>query len=450
MINDKFEEIYALSANKKFRELKAYLEKLNEPDIAECLMHLDENDKVVAFRILSKDIAAEVFSYLENDDQELIVRGITDSELAGIIDELFVDDAVDLVGELPADVVDRVLKCTDPAKRKLINQFLKYPENSAGSVMTSEFIRLKKDMTVRDAIEFIRQNGRDKETLYTCYVTDSLQTLLGLVSICDLLTAKNLKLVSEVMDTNVVHAYTDDDVEELAGLVRKYDLITLPVTDRDNKLVGIVTIDDVVDIITDEATEDFEKMAAINPTEKPYMKLSIWEIAKGRIGWLALLMVTSTISGFIIAGYEEAIAAVPLLASFIPMLMDTGGNAGSQSSTVVIRGMALNEIDTKDTLKVLMKEIAVSLLVGTMLAVVNFGWIMLRYPGNINIALTVSLCVIFVVLMAKSLGAVLPMLAKKLKLDPALMAAPLITTAVDMLSLVVYFSLAQKLLSNLL
>ena len=431
----------------KFRALRSILTEMNEADVAEFVEELDHNRKVLIFRMLPKELATDVFAFLEPDTQEAIINGITDAEIRSIIDDLFVDDAVDMLEELPATVVKRVMRMAAPETRKLINQFLQYPENSAGSIMTAEYIGLKKYMNVEQSFTYIRAHGEDKETIYTCFVMDGERHLEGVVTIKDLLMNPYDMKIQDIMDTNCIKAVTTDDQEEVMDLFNKYDLICLPVVDHENRLVGIVTVDDVVDVMEEEATEDFEKMAAMLPSDKPYLKTGIFELAKNRIVWLTVLMVSSMITGGILTHYEAAFAALPLLVSFVPMLTGTGGNAGSQSSTMIIRCMAIGEVEPSDILKVIWKEVRVALVVGFLLAALNFVRLMIMYPGQLMVCLTVVVSLYITVIMAKSIGCTLPIAAKLLKLDPAIMAAPLISTIVDACSLIIYFRIACNLLN---
>ena len=426
--------------------LRAALLEENEVDIAEFLEELPQDKIVVVFRALPKEMAAEVFSNLEPDTQQVIIQSATDQEVSAIVEELYVDDAVDMLEELPANVVKRVLKAARPDTRKLINQFLNYPDNSVGSIMTAEFTDLKQSMTVAQAIAHIRRTGENSESVYTCYVTDAGRRLEGVLTIKELLLAQDEQLIAELMETDVITAETTEDQEEAVARMMRYDFISLPVVDKEGRLVGIVTVDDVMDVMEEEATEDFEKMAAMAPSEKPYLKTSVLSLAKHRILWLLVLMISGMITGGILGQYEAAFAAMPLLVTFIPMLTDTGGNAGSQSSTLVIRGMAVGEIQLKDFAKVFWKELRVSMLVGVVLSAVNFVRLIITYPGNQMVALTVALALFVTVLLAKTVGGVLPMVAKLCHADPAIMAAPLITTIVDAISLVVYFRIACALL----
>ena len=426
--------------------LRSALLEENAVDIAEFLEGLPQDKIVVVFRTLPKEMAAEVFSNLEADTQQVIIQSATDQEVSAIVEELYVDDAVDMLEELPANVVKRVLKAARPDTRKLINQFLNYPDNSVGSIMTAEFTDLKQSMTVSQAIAHIRRTGDNSESVYTCYVTDAGRRLEGVLTIKELLLAQDEQLIADLMETDVITAETTEDQEKAVERMMKYDFISLPVVDKEGRLVGIVTVDDVMDVMEEEATEDFEKMAAMAPSEKPYLKTGVFSLAKHRILWLLVLMISGMITGGILGQYEAAFAAMPLLVTFIPMLTDTGGNAGSQSSTLVIRGMAVGEIQLSDFAKVFWKELRVSMLVGVVLSAVNFVRLMVTYPGNYMVALTVALALFVTVMLAKTVGGVLPMAAKLCHADPAIMAAPLITTIVDAISLVVYFRIACALL----
>ena len=440
------ERLVQLAEEKQYRQLKEALLEFPAVDVAAFMEELDSERTVIVFRMLPKDLAMDVFAELPVENQQHIINSITDQELSEIMEELYVDDAVDMVEELPAAVVRRVLKSTTPDTRKLINQFLNYPENSAGSIMTAEYVGLKKTMTVEECFAYIRKHAVDSETIYTCYVMDEGRHLDGVVTVKDLLMNPYETKVGDIMDTHVIKAYTTEDQEQVADTMNKYDLLSLPVVDSEDRLVGIVTVDDVMDVMEEEATEDFEKMAAMLPSEKPYLKTGVFQLAKNRIPWLLILMLSSTITGGILLKYENAFAAVPLLVSFVPMLMDTGGNCGSQSSTMIIRGMAVGEIAVTDILRVVWKEVRVGVLVGVVLSLVNFIRLMLQYPGNTMICLTVVLSLFCTVVAAKTIGCVLPIAAKTLKMDPAIMASPLITTIVDAVSLMVYFDLACRLL----
>ena len=444
--NFNMEELMDLLLTRQFRKLKDILTEMNEVDIATFIEELDSEKTVVVFRMMPKELASDVFACLEVDKQEHIINSITDYELGTIVDDLFVDDAVDMLEELPANVVKRVLKNARPDTRKLINQFLNYPENSAGSIMTAEYVGLKQSMTVEQAFAYIRKNGVDKETIYTCYVMDAKRRLEGVVTVKDLLMNPYEEIIGNIMDTHVIKAFTTEDQEEVADSFQKYDLLSLPVVDHEERLVGIVTVDDVVDVMEQEATEDFEKMAAMLPSEKPYLKTGVFQLAKNRIAWLLILMISSMITGGILAKYEAAFAVIPLLVTFIPMLTDTGGNAGSQSSTMIIRGMAVGEIEPGDLFKVLWKELRVGIIVGAILGFVNYVRLVILYPGKEMLCLTVVLSLMVTVVIAKTIGCVLPIAAKVFHMDPAIMAAPLITTIVDAVSLIIYFQLACSLL----
>ena len=444
--NFNMEELMDLLLTRQFRKLKDILTEMNEVDIATFIEELDSEKTVVVFRMLPKELASDVFACLEVDKQEHIINSITDYELGTIVDDLFVDDAVDMLEELPANVVKRVLKNARPDTRKLINQFLNYPENSAGSIMTAEYVGLKQSMTVEQAFAYIRKNGVDKETIYTCYVMDEKRRLEGVVTVKDLLMNPYEEGIGNIMDTHVIKAFTTEDQEEVADSFQKYDLLSLPVVDHEERLVGIVTVDDVVDVMEQEATEDFEKMAAMLPSEKPYLKTGVFQLAKNRIAWLLILMISSMITGGILAKYEAAFAVIPLLVTFIPMLTDTGGNAGSQSSTMIIRGMAVGEIEPGDLFKVLWKELRVGIIVGAILGFVNYVRLVILYPGKEMLCLTVVLSLMVTVVIAKTIGCVLPIAAKVFHMDPAIMAAPLITTIVDAVSLIIYFQVACSLL----
>jgi len=440
------EALLELVRQRQFRTLRQELSEMNEVDVAAFIEELDPEKTVVVFRMLPKELASDVFACLELDKQQHIVNSITDKELTNIIEDLSVDDAVDMVEELPANIVRRVLQNATPETRSQINEFLKYPENSAGSIMTAEYVGLRKTMTVEDAFAYIRQHGVDKETIYTCYVMDNKRALEGVVTVKDLLMNPYETLIEDIMDTRVIKAKTTDDREDVVELFSKYDLTSLPVVDSEDRLVGIVTIDDAVDVMEEEATEDFEKMAAIMPSEKPYLKTGVFEMAKNRILWLMILMVSATVTGGILTRYETAFAVMPILVSFVPQLMDTGGNAGSQASTMVIRGMAVGDIDLGDVLRVLWKEIRVGLICGFALAAVNLVRILIFNPGQFYVAITVVISMFITVVCAKIIGCLLPMTAQRIGIDPAIMASPLITTTVDAISLTIYFELASRIL----
>lgn len=445
-LHDRFDELSILLDNQKIGALREALSQLNGVDAAGVLERLSPEQAAIAFRTLPKELAAEAFANLPPEAQQVIVTALTDRELAAVVSELYVDDVVDMLEEMPASAVKRVLKNTRPETRGLINQFLRYPDNSVGSIMTAEFIDLKREMTVSEAIRHIRDVGEKRELIYTCYVVDDQRKLEGVVTLKELLLSPDSRTVGELMEAGVISALTTDDREEAARRLQRYDFLALPVTDREGRLVGIVTVDDVMDVMEAEATEDFERMAAMAPSEKPYLKTGAFTLARKRILWLLVLMISGMITGGILGRYEAAFAALPMLVTFIPMLTDTGGNAGSQSSTLIIRGMAVGEIRARDLPRVLWKELRVSLIVGVALSAVNYARLLLTYPGQAGMALTVALSMLATVVMAKTIGGMLPILAKALHADPAIMAAPLITTIVDALSLLIYFSLAQMLL----
>ena len=443
------EKTLELLKSKKFTQLKLLLNDASPVDVAALLSEMEKEDILLIFRLLSKDLAAETFVEMDSDNQELLIKTFTDKELKAVIDELYVDDAVDIIEEMPANVVKRMLKHTDPETRKDINEILKYPKDSAGSMMTTEYVSLKKDMTVMDAFEKIRQTGIDKETIYTCYVTNKNRKLLGIVSAKDLMLSPRDALLSDIMKTNIIYSTTLEDKELVARKFEKYDFLALPVVDKETRLVGIITVDDAVDVIQEENTEDFAKMAAINPSEDTYFKTPIWKHSKNRILWLLFLMLSATITGAIITEYEEAFAAIPLLVAFIPMIMGTGGNCGAQSSTMIIRGLALEEIRIKDIVRVMLKEIGIALIIGVILALVNFVRMKIQYGNDSlasELAYVVGITLILTVMIAKILGGTLPILAKVCHIDPALMASPIITTIVDIVSVMIYFAIATMML----
>ncbi|WP_427042005.1 magnesium transporter [Fusobacterium sp. SB021] len=427
-------------------EVKNKLILLNPIDIASILETLSKENTLKAFRILSKDLASEVFSYLSSEKQQEIIESSSDEELKRIIDDMFLDDTVDLIEEMPAGVVAKILKNTSVENRKLINQFLKYPEDSAGSIMTVEYVSLKNDMNVKESLERIRAKGIKNETINDCFVIDKERKLVGTLPIRELIINQEETLIKNIMTDNFEKVQADTDREFVADLFRRYDLSTMAVVDTENRLVGIITIDDIVDVIDQENTEDFQKMAAMEPSDKEYLKESVFALAKHRILWLLILMISATATGTIIRRYEDTLQSVVVLAAFIPMLMDTGGNAGSQSSTLIIRGLALGEIKTKDVWKILWKEFRVSIIVGITLAIVNFLRILYFDKIGFTMTLVVCLSLFATVAIAKVVGGILPIAAKKLKLDPAIMASPLITTIVDACALVIYFTMATALL----
>ena len=439
--------IETLLAAKRFNSLRDILTTMNPSDLAVLFENLPKDKIALIFRLLPKGLAADTFVEMDNDLQEMLIRGFSDIELREIIDEFYLDDAVDLVEEMPANVVKRILSQAAPETRAMINEMLKYPEDSAGSIMTTEFVSLSPDMTVTDAIKNIRQTGIDKETIDTCFVMDSGRHLIGTITIRTLILADEQSKVGDLMDKNVISATTTEDQESVAQMFAKYNFMTMPVVDSEGRLVGIVTVDDVIDVIQDEATEDMEIMAAITPSDKPYLKTSVFEIWKSRIPWLLILMISATFTGSIITHFEDALASYVVLTAFIPMLMDTGGNSGSQASVTVIRGISLNELNFSDIFRVVWKEFRVALLVAVTLAACNFVKLLIIDRVSIVIAAVVCITLAFTVLVAKIVGAILPMLAKKIGFDPAVMASPFITTIVDALSLLIYFSVASMLLN---
>ena len=440
------EKIIELLSQNNYKELKALLRESNEADVAECLNELEKEDLAIVFRLLNKDEAADIFARMDDGSQEMLVELMSDSELASIISKLYVDDAADLIEELPANLVTKVLKNTSATKRKTINEILKYPEDSAGSIMTTEYVDLHKNDTVKDAFDRIRKIGLKKETVYTCYVIDSDRHLLVVTTVKDLLMEDYETKLVDVMEENVITVSTTEDKEEVSKMFDKYDFLALPVIDSENRLVGIVTIDDAFDVMSEESEEDFEKMAAMAPSEDVYLKEPIFRQYKNRIVWLLILMLSSIVTGKIITNYESAFASVPLLVSFIPMIMDTGGNCGSQASTMIIRALATDEIETRDVFKAWWKEIRIALLVGVTLGIVNGARIALQYH-DLSLALVIAITLMFTACIAKSLGCLLPIGAKALKLDPAYMASPMITTIVDACSLAIYFNIALVLMN---
>lgn len=433
-----------LLKNKEFKAVKSILDIMNAVDIAELLSDLDDKELIQAFRLIQKSKAAEVFTEMSNSMQAYLVEKFSEKELMDILDDLYMDDTVDLLEELPANLVTRILDYVDPEKRAQINTLLNYPEDSTGSIMTTEYVTLKKDTTVAGALAHIKETGIHKETIYTCYILEN-RKLRGIVTAKELLTRDDDVTMEELMKTEFIYVTTHTDQEETAKLFTKYGLLAIPVVDKQGFMVGIVTVDDAMDVMLDETTEDMELMSALSPSETSYFETSILTHAKNRIGWLMFLMLSATITQTIIAKYESAFAALPLLVSFIPMLTDTGGNCGSQSSTLIIRGLALDEIKFEDLFKVMFKEFRIALIVGFVLSITNGIYIMIRYK-NPTIAFLVGLSLIATILMAKIIGSILPLIAKMLHFDPAIMAAPLITTIVDAGSILVYFSLATKLL----
>lgn len=435
--------------SREFGRIRVLFTAMEPADIAELLGEIDEQRLPILFRILPKELAAETFVEMDSDEQELLINAFSERELHDVVEELFVDDAVDIIEEMPANVVKRILRHTDSEMRNSINEILRYPKDSAGSIMTTEYVSLKKDMTVSEAFDRIRRTGVDKETIYTCYVTDTDRKLIGLVTVKELLLSPYNTVINTIMEKNIISVETLDDKEEVANMFDKYDFMSLPVVDKENRLVGIVTFDDAIDVIQEENTDDIQKMGALQPIEETYLKTPVWRHAKNRIVWLLLLMLSATITGSIIENYEAAFTALPILVAFIPMLMDTGGNCGAQSSTMIIRGLALDEITPKDIMKIMFKEIRIAVVVGLILAAVNTLRIYIMYSGQdpLFLSAVTGLSLIATVVIAKMLGGVLPILAKLCKLDPALMASPLITTIVDTCSVIIFFNIALWIMS---
>ena len=423
-------------------ELKEILINENPIDIADVFEDFPKEKYLIIFKLLPKDFSSEVFSYLSPEKQQEVIENITDDEIKFIVEDMYLDDTVDFIEEMPANIVDKILKNTSSDKRKLINQMLKYPENSAGSVMTVEYISFKDNYTVKQAIEYYRKVAIDKEETDICFVTDTKKKLVGIISLKTLILSKDDSYIQNEMDTNFVSVLTLDDQEEIAALFRKYDLTTMPVVDHEDRLVGVITVDDIVDVIDQENTEDIQKMAAMNPSDEEYLKESVISLAKHRILWLLVLMISATFTGLVIKKYEDILQSAVYLATFIPMLMDTGGNAGSQSATLVIRGIALEEIEFSDIFKVIWKELRVSILVGFILSAVNFIRIYYFTRSGLETSLVVAISMFLIVIMAKVIGGVLPLVAKSLKIDPAIMASPLITTIVDTAALIIFFKLS--------
>lgn len=436
----------SLIEKKAIKEAHTLLQLLNEIDVADLIGALDPKTALILFRMLPKDEAAEVFAYFDSDMQEAIISASTDAEIKDIVEELYMDDFVDMVEEMPSNVVNRILANANAEDRNIINQLLKYPEDSAGSIMTIEYVSLKKEMNVREALLKIKREGIDKETIYTLYVTDDFRRLEGIISLRELITSSYDSKIEDIMEGDVIYAHTHDDREEVASIIKKYGFEALPIVDNEKRIVGIVTVDDILDVIEEETTEDFQVMAGTTPNEMPYLETSSFELARHRLPWLLLLMISSTVTQKIMNHYESYLSMIPFLTGFIPMLMDTGGNSGSQSSTLIIRGMAVGDIKPKDWLKVLWKELRVALICGVVLAVFNYFKIIYIDHAPANVALTVSLTLVISVGAAKLVGGLLPMLASSLKLDPAIMASPLITTIADAMSLISYFFFARNII----
>ena len=453
IVEKQTDQLTELLDRRDMKELQRRMEELNEFDVAEFLSEIDDNRMPMVFRLLSKETAADVFANFDPPEQERIINAITDSELAGIIDELYVDDAVDVVEELPANVVRRVMRAATPQTRNLINQYLRYPENSAGSIMTAEFVDLKKYMSVKESIARIRRIGEDRETIYVCFVISADRKLEGIVTVKDLLLADDDTIIEDLMERNVIFASTTEDQESVSEKFADYDLMALPVVDNEGRLVGIVTVDDVMDVMEQEATEDIEKLAGMLPSDKPYSRTSIIEIWKNRIPWLMFLMLSATFTSMILTSFEDMLAVQAGLVAFIPMLMGTGGNSGAQASTAVIRALSLGDIEPKDALSVMWRELRVAFLCGLALAAVNFvkmlvldGMILHNDAVTVQVAATVSSSILFIVLFAKSVGALLPILAEKIGVDPAVMANPLTSTVTDAVSLLIYIYVAKLIL----
>jgi len=439
------EKIIELILKKDFKRLKAFLEDANNADISDCLDKLSNEDVAIVFRLLPKTEAADIFAYMSSETQEKLINLLSDKEVSDIISNLFVDDAADLIGEMPANVVTKILNNTKADKRKAINEILQYPEDSAGSIMTTDFISVTSGSTVKQIFDKLRSVGKSKEAIYILYITDPGKYLIGVTELKDLLLHEYDDVVDDFMDENIIKVTTHTDKEEVARMFDHYDLLAMPVVDKENRLVGVVTVDDAMEVLANEQEEDFEIMNAMSPSDENYFKESVFVQYKNRIVWLLFLMLSSIVTGIIITKYENAFAAYPILVSFIPMLMDTGGNCGSQSSTVIIRGMATGEIEPKDALKALWKEFRIAILCGLTLAIVNAIRIFVQYQ-NLTLGIVLGLSLILTAIVAKSLGCLLPLLAKKLKLDPAYMASPLITTICDALSLIIYFTIATAIM----
>ncbi len=448
------EKALLLLENKQFSELRSLLEEQNPADINDVIDELSDEKSVLIYRLLPKELAAEVFVEMDSDKQEYLINIFSDSQLKDVLDELYYDDTADIIEEMPANVVKRILKVASPDMRKAVNELLKYPEDSAGSIMTTEFVRLRRSYTVEDSLEFIRSVGVNKETIYTCYVTDDKNHLIGIVTAKDLLLSDRSEIIGEIMEDNVISVNTLADTENIALMFGKYDFLALPVVDNEERLVGIITVDDAIDVMQEETEEDFSKISAITPNDTEYLKTSVFKLWASRIPWLMLLMISATFTGMIISKFESALAVLPILTAFIPMLMGTGGNAGSQASVTVIRGISLGQVEFRDFFKVLWKECRVSLLCGVVLGVAAVGKVMLvdnylmKNPEvTIFVALVVGLTLFATIVSAKIIGCVLPLLAKKIGLDPAVMASPLITTLIDTVSLLVYFYFATIILN---
>jgi magnesium transporter len=440
------ERVLELIEQKNYIDLKKELSEMNEVDISEILNALDSSITLLIFRMLPKDTAVEVFAHFSPEQQAGIINAVSDKELKFILDELFFDDMIDLIEEMPANIVNKILANSSADERKLINQFLKYPAQSAGSLMTIEYVDLKKNMTVQEALNHIKEYGLSKETIYTCYVTDNNRKLIGIVSLRNLVVAETDKYISDILHEEVIYVETHDDQETVANIFIKYGFMALPVVDKEKRLTGIITFDDIMDVMEQEATEDFQIMAAMAPSEVAYLDSGVFELAKQRIPWLLILMIAATVTGRIITKFESLLSTMVVLTAFIPMLMNTAGNSGNQASTLIVRGLATDEVALKDAWKVLWKEFRISIIAGVFLATVNFAKNMLFDRLGLLISLTISLTVVVTVMLSKMIGGILPLIARKLKLDPAIMAGPLITTLVDALTLMAYFAIASALL----
>lgn len=448
------EKALELLESKRFSELKGLLEEQNPVDINDIIDELNDEKSVLIYRLLPKELAAEVFVEMDSDKQEYLINIFSDSQLKDVLDELYYDDTADIIEEMPANVVKRILKVVSPDVRKAVNNLLKYPDDSAGSIMTTEFVRLRKSFTVEESLDFIRSVGVNKETIYTCYVTDDKNHLIGIVTAKDLLLSDRTQFISEIMEDNVISVNTLADTENIALIFSKYDFLALPVVDNEDRLVGIITVDDAIDVMQEETEEDFSKISAITPNDTEYLKTSVFKLWASRIPWLMILMISATFTGMIISKFESALAVLPILTAFIPMLMGTGGNAGSQASVTVIRGISLGQVEFNDFFKVLWKECRVSILCGVVLGIAAVGKVMLvdnilmKNPEvTIFVALVVGLTLFATIVSAKIIGCALPLLAKKTGLDPAVMASPLITTLIDTVSLLVYFYFATIILN---
>ena len=440
------EEILGLLEDKKFAQIRETFSEMNPADIAALLNDLPKDRLPILFRLLPKELAADAFVEMDTDVQTHLIQGFSDPEIRSSMDEIYLDDAADLVDEMPANVVKRILANTDADTRAMINKILQYPDDSAGSLMTVEYVSLRKNMTVSEALTRVRRTGVDKETIYTCYVTDYNRTLLGIVTAKDLLLAEESDLIADIMETNIISVHTHTDKEDVAQMFSKYNLLAMPVVDDENRLVGIVTIDDAMDVMEEEATEDIEKMAAIRPGDRPYFQTSVWQTFLARIQWLLFLMISATFTSLIITKLEDALSVSIILTGSIPMLMDTGGNCGGQASVTIIRSLSLEDVEFRDIFKVIWKELRVGLMCGIALAIVNFGKMMLLHQGTVLMVAVISLALFCAVVVAKLIGCVLPMVANKIGFDPAVMSSPFITTIVDALTLLIYFNLAVAIL----